>query len=83
MKKTISILFAAAALLASASFTSAQNRGPYLTNAGKDNWFIGIGGGINLMYDNRAFGKVAPAAPTSAPAPVRPTTASPSSAPSL
>ncbi len=62
MKKTLSILFAAAALLASASLSSAQNRGPYLTNAGKDNWFIGVGGGINLMYDNASFGKVAPAA---------------------
>lgn len=62
MKKTISILFAAATLLASASLSSAQNRGPYLTNAGKDNWFIGIGGGVNLMYDNAQFGKVSPAA---------------------
>ena len=48
MKKTLSILVAAAAMLASASFTSAQNRGPYLTNAGKDNWFIGIGGGCSM-----------------------------------
>ena len=31
-------------------------RGPYLTNTGADNWFIGIGGGVNAMYDNRQFG---------------------------
>lgn len=31
-------------------------RGPYLTNTGADNWFIGIGGGVNAMYDNLKFG---------------------------
>ena len=31
-------------------------RGPYLTNAFGDNWFIGVGGGVNAMYDNRLFG---------------------------
>ncbi len=31
-------------------------RGPYLTNTGADNWFIGIGAGVNAMYDNRLFG---------------------------
>ena len=31
-------------------------RGPYLTNTGADNWFIGIGGGVNAMYDNGKFG---------------------------
>ena len=27
-------------------------RGPYLTNTGADNWFIGLGAGVNAMYDN-------------------------------
>lgn len=26
-------------------------RGPYLTNRAGDNWFIGIGGGLNTVYD--------------------------------
>lgn len=32
--------------------------GPYLTNRFIDNWFVGIGGGINTMYDNGRVGKV-------------------------
>ena len=31
-------------------------RGPYLTNSGADNWFFGLGAGVNAMYDNRLFG---------------------------
>ena len=31
-------------------------RGPYLTNTGADNWFFGLGAGVNAMYDNRLFG---------------------------
>ena len=27
-------------------------RGPYLTNQFGDNWFISVGGGLNLFYDN-------------------------------
>lgn len=27
-------------------------RGPYLTNQFGDNWFVNLGGGINLFYDN-------------------------------
>lgn len=29
-------------------------RGPYLTNTWKDNWFIGVGGGINVAVDGLA-----------------------------
>jgi len=61
MKKTFSIIFAAAALLLSATVSNAQNRGPYLTNAGKDNWFIGFNAGVNTVYDNLSFADIAPA----------------------
>ena len=30
-------------------------RGPYLTNRFVDNWFVGVAGGVNLLYD-RNFG---------------------------
>lgn len=32
--------------------------GPYLTNRFIDNWFVGVGGGINTMYDNKKVGSV-------------------------
>ena len=32
--------------------------GPYLTNRFIDNWFVGVGGGINTFYDNQKLGKV-------------------------
>ena len=32
--------------------------GPYLTNRFVDNWFVGVGGGINTFYDNKQLGKV-------------------------
>ncbi|MBR6053738.1 MAG: OmpA family protein [Bacteroidales bacterium] len=32
--------------------------GPYLTNRFIDNWFVGVGGGINTFYDNKQIGKL-------------------------
>ena len=32
--------------------------GPYLTNRFIDNWFVGVGGGINTFYDNKQVGKL-------------------------
>ncbi len=32
--------------------------GPYLTNRFVDNWFVGVGGGINTFYDNSKVGKL-------------------------
>lgn len=31
-------------------------RGPYLTNGGGSNWFVGVAGGANSFYNNREFG---------------------------
>ena len=54
MKKVISIL--AIALMTISAFAQESNRdedgnivkGPYVTNAAGDNWFISIGGGANF-----------------------------------
>ena len=64
--KFLATAFTAVLLLAGFTANAQENsnrysdgtvpRGPYLTNTGADNWFIGIGGGINAMYDNRKFG---------------------------
>ena len=31
-------------------------KGPYLTNGGGANWFVGVGGGVNSFYNNREIG---------------------------
>ena len=69
--KTVKFFFAAIALLA-VSMTVAPSvnaqedgnrdeagkivRGPYLTNDLWDNWFVNVGGGVNLGYDNGDWG---------------------------
>ena len=69
--KTVKLFFAACALLA-VSMTVAPSamaqengnrdaagkvvRGPYLTNGLWDNWFVNLGGGVNLGYDNGDWG---------------------------
>lgn len=71
MKKVLFSLAAAFTAVLLASFTlSAQEddnrysdgsvqRGPYLTNEIGENWFIGVGGGINtVMYDPLRFGGI-------------------------
>ena len=65
--KTVKLFFAAFALLAVSMTAIAQEngnrdengkivRGPYLTNGLWDNWFVNVGGGINLGYDNSEWG---------------------------
>ena len=55
------VLVAAVAILSAAGAQAQENgnrdslnrivRGPYETNGAWDNWFIGVGGGINLFED--------------------------------
>lgn len=33
-------------------------RGPYLTNGGGANWFVGVGGGVNSFYNNLEVGNL-------------------------
>lgn len=69
--KTVKFFFAALALLtvsmmAAPSVAAQENgnrdeegkivRGPYLTNGLWDNWFVNVGGGVNLAYDNKEWG---------------------------
>ncbi len=62
LASTISAMLLLACLTAGAQEDSNRfsdgsvQRGPYLTNTGCDNWFIGVGAGVNAMYDNRLFG---------------------------
>ena len=63
MKKTV---FSLAALLTAAlmsiSFSlSAQEENKVLAGSPSDNWFIGVGGGVNFVYDNLKLNKPAPA----------------------
>ena len=55
MKKVLYSLTLAVAFLASVSFASAQEQK-------KNNWFVGAGAGINMLYDNRAVSSPAFAA---------------------
>jgi len=63
MKKFI--VFAAALLVSVASFAQETNKdadgnyqyGPYETNKFFDNWFVGVGGGVNVAIDD-VFGKI-------------------------
>lgn len=64
--KTIKLVSSAVFMLMISTFTFAQTqdkpnrdaegkivRGPYLTNSFGDNWFIGVGGGINLFGNKK------------------------------
>jgi len=66
--KTILGVFACATLLTISSSAFAQEnnnrdangnivRGAYETNGAWDNWFIGVGAGVNSVYNNGDFGK--------------------------
>ena len=64
MKKIFySITAIAAALLLSASFSaSAQDANKdLLIGSEGSNWFIGVGGGVNITYDEKVFSGVSPA----------------------
>ena len=64
MKKTFVTLAAAftAALLSISASLSAQETEPVLVGSPSDNWFIGVGGGVNFVYDAKKINKPAPAA---------------------
>ena len=56
------LAFAAVSMIAAPSVNAQEDgnrdengkivRGPYLTNQLGDNWFVGLGGGVNIGYDN-------------------------------
>ena len=55
MKKVIYTLLAVTAMLVSASLHAQEANKDLLIGSGANNWFIGIGGGVNAMYDNKEF----------------------------
>ena len=58
------VLVAILATFSLSAFAQRGERGPFLTNKFKDNWFISAGGGINLYFgetDNTAKKRIAPA----------------------
>ena len=60
MKKAF--VFLAAALLSISASLSAQEKDEVLVGGPSDNWFIGVGGGVNFVFDNMKLNKPAPAA---------------------
>lgn len=59
--KRLYLLFGAAALAAAmAAPVSVKAQGPYETNRLGDNWFVGVGGGINILLDDGYDVKVGP-----------------------
>lgn len=62
MKKTF-VTLTAALMAALLSFqVSAQEQGEVLVGSSADNWFIGFGGGVNLVFDSFKLSTPAPAA---------------------
>ena len=64
MKKIL--LVAAMATFTLGAYAQGGDRGPFLTNKARDNWFISVGGGVNVYYGeadkSASFGKrMAPA----------------------
>ncbi len=58
------VLVAILATFSLSAFAQGGERGPFLTNKFKDNWFISAGGGINIYFgetDNSAKNRIAPA----------------------
>lgn len=70
LKSSAAVLVALLAVSFSANAQEDNNRyndgsvqrGPYVTNELGDNWFLGIGGGVNTMYDNKKIGNIGIAA---------------------
>lgn len=60
MKKAF--VFLAAALLSISASLSAQEKDEVLFGGPKDNWFIGVGGGVNFVFDAMKLNKPAAAA---------------------
>lgn len=55
MKKILCSIAAVAATLLLGLSLSAQEKAPYVTSLGGENWFISVGGGVNATYDNEHF----------------------------
>lgn len=55
MKKILCLFAAVAATILLGLSLSAQEKAPYVTSLGGENWFISIGGGVNACYDNNIF----------------------------
>lgn len=57
MKKIFYSFLAVTAMLVSASLNAQEANKDLLIGSGNNNWFIGIGGGVNAMYDAKNFSK--------------------------
>ena len=57
MKKIFYSVIAVAAMLVSANLNSQEPNKNLLIGEGGSNWFLGIGGGVNAMYDAKSFSK--------------------------
>ena len=57
MKKIFYSVIAVAAMLVSANLNAQEPNKNLLIGEGGSNWFLGIGGGVNAMYDAKSFSK--------------------------
>ena len=57
MKKIFYSVIAVAAMLVSANLNAQEANKNLLIGEGGNNWFLGIGGGVNAMYDAKSFSK--------------------------
>lgn len=62
MKKAFYTLSLAFTFLAAGTFAQAQEEKSVLSGKASEHWFIGIGGGVNSIFDNGNFAPVQPAA---------------------
>ena len=51
MKKILYSFLAVTALLVSATMNAQEPNKDLLIGPGSNNWFLGIGGGVNALYD--------------------------------
>ena len=57
MKKILYSFLAVTALLVSATMNAQEPNKDLLIGPGSNNWFLGIGGGVNALYDAQEFSK--------------------------
>lgn len=62
MKKAFYTLSLAFAVLASLSLAQAQEQNSVFSGKASEHWFVGVGGGVNSIYDNARFAPVKAAA---------------------